>query len=330
MSAQVLYFRYLVFSHMPLHVSSHCMWMLGQEVGYEEMLDKQRIGKKEQPQSWAVSFNLANPSHLDINDGHRCYAFWVRGDPGLNPPSQHWLLFPHVGLAIALVDGVAGSWDGRELHHCTGAAVGMHPRDCLLSLFTTIRSDVVSSEARRQVMCEAMRVRQLWPELYEREWCVGDLLWVRWTAKGAQMSGDLWRRTTAVVRQVGGVDAFGQCRAGQVYVAWYGERSSLNGNQDWLSELELRERVVLAGLLGPPPEAQGAELVGRRLRVYWPGLDSKERRGADRVFAGRVCEYDPETGAHALHYDDGSYVWEELGGELASPFCEERLQLVPY
>eukprot|EP00966_Prymnesium_polylepis_P322439 7378695-Prymnesium_polylepis.1 len=60
-----------------------------------------------------ASHNLANPVHLDVGDGDRSFAIWTRGQPQLGEIVGHYLLFPHVGLAIELVDGVAVSWDGR-------------------------------------------------------------------------------------------------------------------------------------------------------------------------------------------------------------------------
>ena len=75
--------------------------------------------------------------------------------------------------------------------------------------------------------------------------------------------------------------------------------------------------LVHAGLVAPvrpgdePPE--GLLLVGRTVRVYWPG--------DDRLYTGQVVQYDAENGMHRVVYEDGDDVWELLGGTLAPRFA---------
>jgi DNA mismatch repair protein MSH6 len=55
------------------------------------------------------------------------------------------------------------------------------------------------------------------------------------------------------------------------------------------------------------PVAVAAEVVGRRLRVYWP-LD-------DAWYEGRVEAYDSASGKHCVKYDDGDEEQVDLGKE---------------
>jgi hypothetical protein len=89
----------------------------------------------------------------------------------------------------------------------------------------------------------------------------------------------------------------------------------------------VRERVVHAGVVGPPPVEEGLLLVGRRLRIYWPfraqSGGGRGPRGENRVFAGLVVACDGATGMHLVRYNDGEELWERLGGPLAPRFCLE-------
>jgi hypothetical protein len=69
--------------------------------------------------------------------------------------------------------------------------------------------------------------------------------------------------------------------------------------------------VVHAGAIAPPMQGseKGASIVGCRVRVYWPGEDN--------VFAGEVTAWDPESGRHTVHYEDGDVHEELLGGDEA-------------
>eukprot|EP00965_Chrysotila_dentata_P024290 804541-Pleurochrysis_carterae.AAC.1 len=69
----------------------------------------------------AACRNLGNPAHIDMQDGSHSFVISAFENPqNLRRDVKHtsWLLFPDVGLAIELIDGVGVSWDGRKLRHC--------------------------------------------------------------------------------------------------------------------------------------------------------------------------------------------------------------------
>lgn len=85
----------------------------------------------------AVTVNLTNRPHRDLDDAGKCFAIWVQkyvGGKPPKPPKQWWLLFPCVGLAIQLEQGVRISWNGRCAQHCSISVPG-EEGDELLSLF---------------------------------------------------------------------------------------------------------------------------------------------------------------------------------------------------
>ena len=75
-----------------------------------------------------VSCNLHNSAHYDVNDATPGYAVWTESQPG---QTKFWyFILPQVygrradgstynGIAIKLTHGVAISWDGRRIKHCT-------------------------------------------------------------------------------------------------------------------------------------------------------------------------------------------------------------------
>ena len=81
--------------------------------------------------------------------------------------------------------------------------------------------------------------------------------------------------------------------------------------------------MVQAGVVGPRPNELGLQLVGHRIRVYWP-YQSGRGYGEDCIFAGCVVACDVETGAYCVLYDNGESVWEELGGSLAPHYSLEE------
>jgi hypothetical protein len=80
-----------------------------------------------------MSVNLGNSSHFDVHDASQGYSVWTEEVRGRG---ANWYLFlPNVhgykpdgtrffGLAIKLGHGVAISWDGRKIRHCTSVS---HP-----------------------------------------------------------------------------------------------------------------------------------------------------------------------------------------------------------
>ena len=54
----------------------------GNDVGYEEMLKEGHFTSYGGlPACADASYNLANPSHVDVGDAWRSYAVWVRSQP---------------------------------------------------------------------------------------------------------------------------------------------------------------------------------------------------------------------------------------------------------
>lgn len=69
------------------------------------------------------SINLGNAAHYDVNDDSESVAVWVELKPG---QAKNWyFILPNVsykgssGLVVKLHHGVAISWDGRKIYHCT-------------------------------------------------------------------------------------------------------------------------------------------------------------------------------------------------------------------
>lgn len=79
-----------------------------------------------------MSINLGNSSHYDVNDASQGYSVWTEEMLGLG---QNWyFVVPNVhglrpdgktrfrGMAVKLGHGVAISWDGRVIRHCTSVS----------------------------------------------------------------------------------------------------------------------------------------------------------------------------------------------------------------
>ena len=85
-----------------------------------------------------MSVNLGNSSHLDVNDASQAFSVWLeemlgRGENwffvlpnvhGVRPIMENgrkkWI--PFKGMAVKLGHGVAISWDGRKIRHCTSVS----------------------------------------------------------------------------------------------------------------------------------------------------------------------------------------------------------------
>jgi hypothetical protein len=70
-----------------------------------------------------LSINLANSGHYDTADASQFVAIWVEEKPGV---AMNWcFVLPNAsyngskGVVIKLHHGVAISWDGRNIYHCT-------------------------------------------------------------------------------------------------------------------------------------------------------------------------------------------------------------------
>ena len=123
-----------------------------------------------------MSVNLGNSSHFDINDCSQGFAVWTEEIPG---KARNWYFImpnvygtradgtPFFGLAVRLYHGVAISWDGRVLRHCTSVSKpdgegstevssggGQKFDNYLYGTFTACKEKVV--EAGRAHACAAL------------------------------------------------------------------------------------------------------------------------------------------------------------------------------
>jgi hypothetical protein len=86
-----------------------------------------------------VSVNLGNASHYDVHDASQGYSVWTEENPGRG--ANWYFILPNVhgkrpdgvtyrGMAVKLGHGVAISWDGRVIRHCTSVSKpdGIHGR----------------------------------------------------------------------------------------------------------------------------------------------------------------------------------------------------------
>ena len=85
-----------------------------------------------------MSVNLGNSSHFDVNDASQAYSVWLeemlgRGEnwffvlPNVHGVRPIWVgkvkkWIPFHGVAVKLGHGVAISWDGRKIRHCTSVS----------------------------------------------------------------------------------------------------------------------------------------------------------------------------------------------------------------
>jgi hypothetical protein len=80
-----------------------------------------------------MSSNIGNSSHLDVHDASPGFCVWT--EEMLGRGANWFFIFPNVhglkpdgtpfhGLAVKLFHGVAMSWDGRKIRHCTSLS---HP-----------------------------------------------------------------------------------------------------------------------------------------------------------------------------------------------------------
>jgi hypothetical protein len=94
-----------------------------------EMLERrQRVGYTVD-----MSVNLGNSSHFDVNDASQGFSLWTEEVPGCGENWRYFVL-PNVhgvrpdgrtkfhGMAVKLGHGVAISWDGRVVRHCTSVS----------------------------------------------------------------------------------------------------------------------------------------------------------------------------------------------------------------
>jgi hypothetical protein len=208
--------------------------------------------------------------------------------------------FPDVGLAIELDDSCAISWDGRECAHCTSAATEVGGNE-LLSLFFSLPRNVMNAaqrmaELRAALVARAESTPQATEELKQH-----DRVWCKWWVDRSNDDG--WYRATGHVVRTS---------AQGVTVAW----TARKGTETTFTWQQARCALVHAGRLARrvtgEPQLCGAELVGRRVSVYWPGDDC--------MYSGKVVRYDARSRCHEIAYDDGDRLEEVLGSALSPEY----------
>ncbi|KAI2491465.1 hypothetical protein MHU86_23102 [Fragilaria crotonensis] len=100
----------------------------------KELRRKMEAQERRQRVGYTVdmSINLGNSSHYDVNDASQGYSVWTEEVLGLG---KNWyFVIPSVcglrpgtktkfsGMAVKLGHGVAISWDGRVIRHCTSVS----------------------------------------------------------------------------------------------------------------------------------------------------------------------------------------------------------------
>jgi hypothetical protein len=115
-----------------------------------------------------MSINLGNASHFDVHDASPGYSVWTEEVPGRG--ANWFFVLPNVhgtkpdgrstfrGMAVRLGHGVAISWDGRVIRHCTsvshpdgmengrvGGAVDSHFHNHLYGTFTAAKERIVQA-----------------------------------------------------------------------------------------------------------------------------------------------------------------------------------------
>eukprot|EP00966_Prymnesium_polylepis_P036756 853059-Prymnesium_polylepis.1 len=181
--------------------------------------------------------------NLDVGDAHRSYAVWVRQQAQAGRVDGHWFLFPHVGLAVELVDGVAISWDGREIWHSTSApSQPVQHDDALLSLFFSLPLDVVAAGERRRHMADALvahHASDAYPR-WRRDMSV--LVWGKWYPFVADVGTERWYRATGTIVEMGS--------DGGVEVDWQGE-AGRGRSCSVLTLAQANQLLVCAGRVTP-------------------------------------------------------------------------------
>ena len=264
--------------HVPLHA--------GMGVGMEDVQADNRLVQ--------ASLGLGGPRHVDCGNGGRSSAVWVQVTSHRErvQPTGWWLLFPDVGLAIELCDGVLVSWDGRSAAHCTCVPRGVPEGDELCSLFFGVSSKTAS--ATRKMREFGMCVRADHAGRGGGVLVAGDVVWVRWCPE----SRPEWEETHSWRRRSGRVVTV---QGGDVHVKWFKHE---NGARVGTAP---SKHVVRAGSVGPLGDSPtDSQLIGKRVCVYWPD--------DYYCYHGCVVGWNADRAEHHTAYDDGQEVHEVLGG----------------
>ena len=145
-----------------------------------------------------VSLGLGTSAHIDPNDGGLSLASWSQASLSQKrvEPEGWWFLFPDVGLAIKLCDGVLISWDGRTAAHATCVPWGVPDGDSLCALFMGVSLAKTELSRREAEFRRCQTARCL--GCRGGELCAGELVWVRWNPP-SRPDHPTWRRRSAMV-----------------------------------------------------------------------------------------------------------------------------------
>ena len=245
--------------------------------------------------SFAVSRRLGNRCHRDKRDESPCYVAWVRLRAALPTAGLMWFfLIPSHSVALQIRDGTRGSWDGRELEHCTLVPAGIPESDELYSVFMGMYTRVGDAHIRMADMVSALVAAHT-----EREAGtyvpleVGETVWVRYYPR----AGTEWLRATGEVTSM---------QPDGMWVRWGGDHGPMRGSETFQTLADVHDHIVRAGSVAVVPASASEErLVGRRVRVWWPDTDE--------LHEGEVVRW--VDGVHHIAYDDGdtsdwSLYWE--------------------
>ena len=140
-----------------------------------------------------TSVNLGNSSHVDVHDGSQGYGVWTEIIPGrgknwyyimpnvygtrphqVSPDGGRIQGKPFAGLAIKLTHGVAISWDGRVIRHCTSLShpdgwEGERIGDRFSQQFTNNLYGTFTAAKERVVNAGRAQCRKEWLEEARRE-----------------------------------------------------------------------------------------------------------------------------------------------------------------
>ena len=149
---------------------------------------------------------FSSGEHVDTGDTWRSYTRYARRFPSKGTPDL-WFLYPHIGLAIEVDNGICISWDGRFAAHCTAVPHGLTGGDELYAAFFSLSAGVEASYRRQ---AEMRRALDAYCEDGRPEIESGTQVWVRWYPIPDE-DPKLWRRATGRLKVI---------QKGIIEVAW--------------------------------------------------------------------------------------------------------------
>ena len=261
---------------------------------YDEMIaDLTKYNRIHPACDFTVNFSCGE--HIDTGDSSRSFTRYARRLPAKGKPSL-WFIFPHIGLAIEIDNGICISWDGRKAAHLTSVPWGLDDGDQLFAAFFALTIGVERCHQRTTEMRLALDAHNAdgHPPIAS-----GSKVWVRWYPLPEEQP-TLWRRATGRLKVRSD---------GDIEVCWPDRRYTL------FTPEEASRDIVPAGKLAPQRDIDESSMVGKTVRVYWSGRDD--------FFAGSVVAYDMSTHAHTIEYNCGEVRADVLGSRETPYFVFE-------